>query len=148
MDSAMLAAAKMILHSHRLATNYSCLASTGILTTYPGSTNTVPGAVQFSLDIRASTDDRLMDFEEQLKVDFHRIAINETVGNINEDGTKGKTCSVQWTLDAPSEAVTFDEKCIRCVEDSASVSLIMPLSAEVEGGAAGDWVNWKYPCTE
>ena len=129
----MLAASKMILHSHRLATTYSCLASTGILTLYPGSTNTVPGTVRFSLDIRASTDDRLMEFEEQLKIDFHRIAINETVGNIHEGGTKGKICSVQWTLDAPSEAVKFNEKCIRCVEDSASVSQIIPILAQVPG---------------
>ena len=36
---AMLTAAKMLLHSHRLATQNSCLASTGILSLAPGSTN-------------------------------------------------------------------------------------------------------------
>ena len=38
-SDAMLTAAKMILHSHRLASQRSCLASTGILTLAPGSTN-------------------------------------------------------------------------------------------------------------
>ena len=38
-SDAMLTAAKLILHSHRLATCHSCLASTGILTLSPGSTN-------------------------------------------------------------------------------------------------------------
>lgn len=47
-SDAMLAAAKMILHSHRLATQHSSLASTGILKLTPGSTNTVPGTVVFS----------------------------------------------------------------------------------------------------
>lgn len=115
--SAMLAAAKMILHSHRLATKHACLASTGILTLSPGSTNTVPGAVRFSLDIRASEDSRLMMLEHELKVDFEKIAKNEAVDDLNK--TIGRGCTVKWTLDAPSEAIKFDEDCIRCVDESA-----------------------------
>lgn len=38
-SDAELTASKLILHSHRLATQYSCLASTGILTLFPGSMN-------------------------------------------------------------------------------------------------------------
>ena len=115
----MLAAAKMILHSHRLATRHGCLASTGILTLSPGSTNTVPGAVRFSLDIRAGDDSRLMMLEHELKVDFGKIARNEAVDDLNKSGTIGRGCTVRWTLDAPSEAIKFDEDCIRCVDESA-----------------------------
>ena len=117
--SAMLAAAKMILHSHRLATKYSCLASTGIVTLRPGSTNTIPALVRFSLDIRSSENSRLMTLEHELKVDFEKIAKNKPVGDLNEGGTIGRECLVKWTLDAPSEAVTFDEDCIDCVKESA-----------------------------
>ncbi|RAL64019.1 hypothetical protein DID88_003207 [Monilinia fructigena] len=42
-SDAMLTAAKLILHSHNKAAEMGCLASTGILTLKPGSTNTVPG---------------------------------------------------------------------------------------------------------
>src|SRR5271156_2841878 len=49
----MLTAAKLIPHSHNVATELGCLASTGILALKLGSTNTVPGFVQFSLDIRS-----------------------------------------------------------------------------------------------
>ena len=115
----MLTAAKMILHSHRLATKQSCLASTGRLTVHPGSTNTVPGSVNFSLDIRAGEDDRLMTLENELKVDFEKIAKNEAVDDLNEGGTTGKECTVKWILDAESEAINFDEDCIRCVDESA-----------------------------
>ncbi|KAF6231267.1 hypothetical protein HO173_010599 [Letharia columbiana] len=118
-SDAMLTAAKMILHSHRLATKHSCLASTGILTLKPGSTNTVPGFVRFSLDIRAGEDDRLMMLEHELKVDFDKIAKNEAVDDLSESGTIGRGCTVEWTLDAPSEAIEFDENCIRCVDESA-----------------------------
>ena len=117
--SALLTAAKMILHSHRLATRHSCLASTGILTLSPGSTNTVPGVVHFSLDIRAGEDSRLMGLETDLKVDFEKIAKNEAVDDLNESGTNGRGCTVEWTLDAPSEAIKFHEDCIRCVDESA-----------------------------
>ena len=118
-SDAMLTAAKMILHSHRVATNHSCLASTGILTLSPGSTNTVPGTVRFSLDIRAGEDDRLIRMEENLKSDFEKISQGEDVGGLNSGGTPGRGCRVEWTLDAPSTAIKFDDDCIRCVEESA-----------------------------
>ncbi len=60
-----------------------------------------------------------MRLEHQLKVDFERIAKNEAVDDLQKDGTMGKGCDVQWTLDAPSEAIKFDADCIRCVEESA-----------------------------
>ena len=85
----------------------------------PGSTNTVPGKAKFSLDIRAGEDDRLMTFEHELKVDFAKIANNEAVDDSNESGIVGRGCTVQWALDAPSEAITFNEDCIRCVDESA-----------------------------
>ena len=118
-SDAMLASAKMILHSHRQAGKYGALASTGILKLSPGSTNTVPGLVQFSLDIRSQDDDVLMQLERQLKDDFAKIAKNERVDELNEGGILGKGCTVDWRLDAPSEAVKFDKGCIACVEESA-----------------------------
>lgn len=78
----------------------------------------VPGTVAFSLDIRAGKDERLMEMEHQLKADFAKIARDEAVDDLNEGGTNGKGCTVNWTLDAPSEAITFDKDCIQCVEDS------------------------------
>ena len=104
----------MILESHRIAVKNSGLASTGILTLSPGSFNTVPGRVKFSLDIRASEDERLMKMEEEMKVAFDAIAMGKG------EQTQGRPCQVEWRLDAPSEAVRFDEDCIRCVEESCA----------------------------
>ncbi|KAL8717628.1 MAG: hypothetical protein Q9225_005147 [Loekoesia sp. 1 TL-2023] len=116
---ALLTAAKLILHSHKLAARKSALASTGIIRAEPGSTNTVPGWVQLSLDIRAGDDQTLMDMEEQLKYDFDKIAEGATVDGLNDGTIAGRACSVQWTLDAPSRAVKFDSECIDCVRRSA-----------------------------
>lgn len=149
----MLAAAKLILHSHRLATKHSCLASTGILTLSPGSTNTVPGTVQFSLDIRAGEDDQLMRLEENLKADFEKIAKGEDVDGLNEGGTPGRGCTVQWTLDAPSTAIKFDESCIRCVEQSteglfgAKAASLMQAMISGAGKTFRGQVNWDWELT-
>lgn len=115
----MLTAAKLILHSHNKATEFGCLASTGILTLRPGSTNTVPGWVQFSLDIRGKEDATVLKLEEALKKHFVQIAAGEAVGGLSAQGTKGRGCTVDWQLDTDSPATKFHEDCIKCVEASA-----------------------------
>ncbi|KAE8452813.1 hypothetical protein EG329_013085 [Mollisiaceae sp. DMI_Dod_QoI] len=119
-SDAMLTAAKLILHSHNKASELGCLASTGILTLKPGSTNTVPGFVQFSLDIRSREDSRLLRLDEALKEDFSKIADGEDTSGLNALGTKGRGCAVEWQLDTDSPATKFHEDCIKCVEASAA----------------------------
>ncbi|CAG8951712.1 hypothetical protein HYFRA_00005512 [Hymenoscyphus fraxineus] len=118
-SDALLCAAKLILHSHNRAAEKGCLASTGILGLKPGSTNTVPGFVTFSLDIRSRDDGQLRELENALKEGFERIARGEDVGGVNERGVKGRGCSVEWRLDTDSPATKFHEDCVRCVEESA-----------------------------
>jgi acetylornithine deacetylase/succinyl-diaminopimelate desuccinylase-like protein len=102
-----------------LASEFSSLASTGVLTLKPGSTNTVPGEVTFSLDIRSGADSQLMLLEENLKQDFETIAKDELLPGMTRTGIKGRGCSVEWQLDSTSTATTFDADCIRCISDSA-----------------------------
>lgn len=120
---ALLTAAKMILYSHDVASEMGCLASTGILELRPGSTNTVPGWVRFSLDIRSKEDEKLVELERVLRDGFERIARREVVGGLNERGTKGGECGVEWREDSDTKATRFDENCIRCVEESAGAML-------------------------
>ena len=150
---AMLAAAKMILHSHRLASKCCALASTGILKLSLRSTNTVPGLVQFSLDIQSSEDKVLAGLEEQLKHGFARTASNDFVNDVNEGGTLGDRCTVKWCLDAPSEAVKFDKVCIRCVHDSAKDLFgdkYVTLTQNLTSGAGHDSVRdpsiYEFTC--
>lgn len=89
----------MILHSHLVASENDALASTGILKVSPGSTNTIPGCTQFSLDIRSPEDDVVDRIEERLKEAFAKIARNQPVNDLNRQGTTGKSCTVEWTLE-------------------------------------------------
>lgn len=116
---ALLMAAKLILHSHRVATKNGALASTGILTLKPGSTNTVPGTVRFSLDVRSPQDEIVEKVEEILRADFAAIAAGENIGGLTDDCTPSLPCSVSWRTDSVSPAVKFHPDCIACVRDAA-----------------------------
>ena len=136
-SDAMLTAAKLILHSHNKATELGCLASTGILSLKPGSTNTVPGFVQFSLDMRSREDQKLIDVENALRSDFDRIAAGDDIDGINTLGTKGRGCSVEWVMDMDSPATKFHEDCIKCVEASAKDMLGLNSESQMQKMTSG-----------
>ena len=94
----------------------------------PGSTNTVPGTVQFSLDIRSKEDAKVLQLEKTLRDEFARIAGDQEVNGLKTLGTKGKGCTVDWQLDTDSPATKFHSDCIKCVEESAADML------DVKGG--------------
>lgn len=136
-SDAMLTAAKLILHSHNKAAELGCLASTGILSLKPGSTNTVPGFVQFSLDMRSKEDQKLIDLENALRSDFAQIAAGDEIDSINKVGTKGRGCSVQWVMDTDSPATKFHEDCIECVEASAKDMLGVSAESKIQRMTSG-----------
>lgn len=114
---ALLTASKMILASHKIASKHSALASTGILTLKPGSTNTVPGFVQFSLDVRAPQDSTVEAVESECRAAFSALAAGEDFMALNTgDTTSTRHCSVDWRTDFVSPATHFHEDCISCVQ--------------------------------
>ncbi|KAI4753689.1 amidase [Aureobasidium sp. EXF-12344] len=118
---ALLAASKMIVYSHRAAARKGALASTGILTLKPGSTNTVPGSVDFSLDIRSPENHIVSQVEEDCKKAFAAIAAGEDIDGLGTDFVpSSKSCSVSWKLDTDSPATKFHPECISCVQDAAT----------------------------
>ncbi|KAF2708275.1 N-carbamoyl-L-amino acid hydrolase [Pleomassaria siparia CBS 279.74] len=146
---ALLVAAKMILHSHRLATANSALASTGILNLKPGSTNTVPGDVTFSLDIRAPQDSTVEKMKKLVVADFPKIAAGEDVLGSNDACTFGLPCSVSITEDFDSPATTFHPDCIDSVSKAAN-SVLGPnshnLVMDMVSGAGHDSVYANKRC--
>ena len=103
-SDALLCAARMIVASNSIASKFGGLASTGILKALPGSVNTIPGNVSFSLDIRAGADGVLEDMDRAMKESFQEIA--------------NGTLQIEWILDAESRATYFDDHAIDCIEQS------------------------------
>lgn len=118
---ALLAASRMIVYSQRVAHECGALASTGLLDIKPSSTNTVPGCVQFSLDIRAPEEETVETVEKACKEAFAAIATGGIVAGIEPIKPPSiHHCSVEWRTDVVSQAVKFDEETIRCIQESAS----------------------------
>ncbi|KAK7952547.1 uncharacterized protein PG986_008275 [Apiospora aurea] len=120
-SDALLLASKLMVHGNRVATKHSALVSTGILTLSPGSTNTMPGSVRFSLDIRAPQNATVEEVEARLRQDFADLASGKDIGGLHEGGTLGKSeFSVSWRTDSETTATVFHEDCIRCVREAAA----------------------------
>lgn len=134
----------MILASHKIAHRHKALASSGILTLKPGSTNTVPGLVQFSLDIRAPLDQTVATVEAECRQAFAAIATGGDAEGMNDECARSdKHCEVEWRTDFTSPATHFNSDCIACVQqaghDLCTGTPTTDLEAEVDGKNIADW---------
>ncbi|KAL7622482.1 hypothetical protein AAE478_007988 [Parahypoxylon ruwenzoriense] len=145
---AMLLAARLIAHSHRVATVHSALASTGILTLSPGSTNTIPGHVRFALDIRSPSDATVNAVEADLKQDFAALAVGKDIGGLsNYFSTRGLPLRVEWRTDSDSPATIFHPDCIAAVRASAEAVVgSSELIRDMTSGAGHDSVYASRRC--
>lgn len=125
----------MIVASNELARTHPGLASTGILSLSPGSTNTVPGSVSFSLDLRHPHDSELALLEDACKATFAHIAAEAP-----------RPCAVEITLDTNSPAVTFDKTCIAAVQDAAEHIVGSWKCVPIVSGAGHDSVMTARRC--
>jgi acetylornithine deacetylase/succinyl-diaminopimelate desuccinylase-like protein len=117
----LLTASKLILASHRIAHRNKALASTGILTLKPGSTNTVPGFVQFSLDIRAPRNETVNQVEEECRAAFEQIVQGSDAEGVNTGCAIGeRSCTVEWQTDFENPATYFHDDCITCARQAGA----------------------------
>ncbi|KAH6877072.1 hypothetical protein B0T10DRAFT_520522 [Thelonectria olida] len=143
-SDALLTSAQMIVRSHQVATEFASLASTGLLSLEPGSTNTVPGVVTFSLDLRSSEDAKIAEMEKILRQDFERIAKGETVGTVTAGCTRGLGCQVSWKVDSDAKVANFDAECIQCIEKGSEALFganAASLTRRMYSGAGHDSVH-------
>ncbi|KAI1840523.1 hypothetical protein JX265_013248 [Neoarthrinium moseri] len=149
-SDALLLASKFILHSHRIATKHSALVTTGILTALPGSTNTIPGLVRFTLDVRSPKNETVEAVAADLKRDFATLASGQDVGDLHAGGTAGRNeFKVSWTTDSATSATVFHEDCIRCVREATSDVFgdrTKELVRDISSGAGHDSVYASRRC--
>jgi len=101
----------------------------GIIETLPGSPNTVPGQLRFTVDVRHPQDAAF----RALREDVEQVVR----GALNKHGSSG---SVRCVWEAP--AVRFNSDCINAVR-TAAAHLGYPAS-EIVSGAGHDSVNTSY----
>ncbi|KIW28332.1 uncharacterized protein PV07_08005 [Cladophialophora immunda] len=124
----VLAAAKMIVESNKIARAHSGLITTGLVETNPGSINTTAHTARFTLDMRHPSDSVLAHIEDECRRTFSRIAV--------EDSERG--VSLEWRQLAANPAVTFHQDCIAVIEHAAEETVAdLPKTAE-------DGKLWKH----
>jgi acetylornithine deacetylase/succinyl-diaminopimelate desuccinylase-like protein len=136
----------LITHSHRLATKHKALASTGILNLTPGSTNTIPGHVSFTLDIRSPSDETVEKLEEELRRDFDLLAQGTDVDGLLAGSTPALPLSLKWRTDTISTATKFHPDCIQAVRESAESVLGKDAAVDISSGAGHDSVYTNKHC--
>ena len=137
----------MIVQSNAVSARLGALASTGILQLEPGSTNTIPDRVRFSLDVRAHSDTIVETVEAQLKEDFESISKGQGPNDNLESATASQPVSTKWTTDANSPAVYFHHDCVNTVQMSAEAILgDASLCREMTSGAGHDSVYTNRRC--
>lgn len=121
---ALLAAAKMIVASNGVANDSSGLITTGILDAHPGSVNTLPRTVKFTLDVRHPSTEEVEKMVSRCRETFDRIA--------KEDSGKG--VDIRWKTLTENTAVEFHKDCIKAIEQAAEEAAKQLSDAQQDGG--------------
>ncbi|CDR99791.1 related to N-carbamoyl-L-amino acid hydrolase [Sporisorium scitamineum] len=135
-SDAMLCASRIIVESNRIAKEHKGLASTGILRLSPGSVNTCPGHVFFTLDVRHPSTDSLTTLCTEIEAAGHRIASQESE----------KGCHVDWVETFHSPAITFHPNCISSVRKAAEAHYGAEQTVDIYSGAGHDTCSTSKVC--
>lgn len=93
------------------------LASVGIINAKPGSTNTVPDQVTFSLDVRHEFDQQMEDLVEAIVEHAQSVVQTQNTQAEKNNGPKVKL-DIRETFHSPATA--FDRVAIECAANSAA----------------------------
>ncbi|CAO1621274.1 unnamed protein product [Parajaminaea phylloscopi] len=127
---ALLLASHIMVENKRLSLQHGGLCSTGILTLTPGSTNTIPGSVRLTLDMRHPSTAALLEMDKALQEQIQRLASDRSI--------QPRTCSTEMRLDVHSDAVDFHADTIACVRQSAEALVGADMVEDIWSGAGHD----------
>ena len=150
---ALLAASRMIVAAREVAHAKGGLATVGIIVASPGSTNTIPGHVRFSLDVRAKRDALHDEICNEI---MHRIDRTATGDPELAESMAGgqqafpdKMVDYSVRVDSTSTAVNFHDDCIESVRAGAEDlfgSDVDELTRRIVSGAGHDSVYTSKVC--
>lgn len=133
---AMLGAARIIAACHDVAAKHSGVATTGILTLEPGSINTIPHTVEFTIDIRHPDPAAVRAMEADIRT---------LSSSLLQTGNKWE-CKVDFEemFDAP--AAIFAMECRDAIREAAIASVGEGKVRELVSGAGHDSCSTSKHC--
>ncbi|SPO21905.1 related to N-carbamoyl-L-amino acid hydrolase [Ustilago trichophora] len=135
-SDAMLCASRIIVESNRIAKQHKGLASTGILQLSPGSVNTCPSHVFFTLNVRHPSTDKLAALCSDIEAAAQRIGSDESK----------RGCDVEWEETFHSPAITFHPNCIASVSKAVKANYGKEQGVEIYSGAGHDMCLTSKVC--
>ena len=152
-SDALLAASKMILAAREVSYEKGGLATVGIIVASPGSTNTIPGHVRFSLDVRAKSDALRDEICDELMLRFGKIA-DADQAYLRATASRPEAHPdrlLEWSVrvDSTSTAINFHDDCIECVRAGAEDifgSKTPDMTRRIVSGAGHDSVYTSKIC--
>ncbi len=108
----------------------------GILRLSPGSVNTCPGHVFFTLDVRHPSTDKLAALCGEIEAAAQRIAAEESE----------KGCSLEWVETFDSPAITFHHDCIDSVRKAVEANYGSDAGVDIYSGAGHDTCSTSKVC--
>ncbi|KAL1409554.1 hypothetical protein Q8F55_003538 [Vanrija albida] len=124
----LLTAAQFIVAASSIARAHGGLCTNGIFTAKPGSVNTIPNEVRFSLDIRHVEDGALAAIEAEIRARGEEIT---------KTGYKVE-CSVEWKPLYANPAIRFHPACVAAVRAAALGNVAEEDTREIISGAGHD----------
>lgn len=124
----MQAAARFLLMTHDVARSHNGLATTGIFRLEPGSVNTIPNHVEFTLDIRHVDDAVLSAMEAEMRA--------RGEGLLQTDSRH--QCTMTWEFLQDNSATHFNADCKAAVKEAALASVSPAEVREMVSGAGHD----------
>lgn len=117
--------------SRDISRRYSGVISTGVISSTPGSINTIPGNVSMTLDFRHSSNEELKKMISEFK---------DTLEKDNDPNSRVHSKPLQYEMVKITEtdSVLFDKECIECVRESSEEIVGKDGGVEIISGAGHD----------
>lgn len=124
----LLASAKLMMAANSIAIKHGGCATTGILSLKPGSINTIPNYVEYTLDIRHHSDAALGDMQKDILSAARDI--------VAAQGRYPLNIEFDPMFDYP--ATTFDDTCRSAIRAAAVASVGEAAVRDIVSGAGHD----------
>lgn len=132
----MLGAARIIAACHDVASKHSGVATTGILSLEPGSINTIPHTVEFTIDIRHPDPTVVRAMEEDIRT---------LSSSLLKTGNKWE-CNVNFEVMFDAPAAIFAKECRDAIREAAVASVGESKVRELVSGAGHDSCSTSKHC--
>lgn len=127
----LLASARLMMAANTIAMQHGGCATTGIMSLKPGSINTIPNEVEYTLDIRHPSDDKLAAMEKDILA-----AADTIIAEQRKQNNYALNIEFDKMFDYP--ATTFHPDCREAIRAAGQATVGSEGTRDIVSGAGHD----------